>query len=356
MTASAEPEGAGWTDGLPEAPATPERVAEFLAQTPLAPEAEIGPGVTVLRATTFATRAGCRPECLPVVIAALEAVLDPAFRPEHLGNTFSPWPAFVVNGPVAARIGLYNGIYVMAAGRRANVTIGRAISLTLANCLPEVGGVRSGVLGNASRMAGLVIGEKEDTPWESLSALLGYPREASTVTVFSTFNGSPLQILPLGARFSRAEGVAALFADQCAEGWGGPGTRLVVLSPNALRVFLADGWSRADLRRYLVEHTRVPVAYLKRTRRWTPGADERPDDEGSAPIAPEDEARYLSLAGGEVAPVVWRLPDEDAPPAPVDFLPVVAGSEVAHLYTHWYQPYPTAPHPVTKVVRTTGKD
>src|SRR5262249_32473095 len=241
-------------------------------------------------------------------------------------------------------------------GRRANVTIGRAIGLTLVNGLPELAGLRNRVMGNAAQMAGMVIAEKEDTPWEPLSVLLGFPPEASTVTAFSTFQGSPLQILPLGDRFRRAITVANLYAEAGSEGWCGPGTRLLLLAPTAQRPFLEEGWSKEDLRAYLRENTRISVADLKRRRRWLPGPGESPTEEGSAPISREDESRYLSVTSGELAGKLAMLPNEPAPAsATADFLPVVAGSEVAHLYTYLFEPYPIPPpSPVTKLVRAAG--
>jgi hypothetical protein len=333
----------GWSDGYPVVEESDNAVARVLEQAGLARDSELGSGVAAAEVAVQAVRAGCRPEYMPVVVAALEAVLDAAFHAEHLGGSLAAWPAFVVNGPLAAKLRLYNGPYVMAAGRRANASIGRAISLALANCLPSIGRPRA-VFGCPSRMAGLVIAEREDTPWEPLHVMLGHPRESSTVTAFSSFQ-NPFQILPLGSRYTTATRIAALYAFNAAEGWCGPGTRMLLLSPNAQRVFLADGWSKQDLRRYLVENTKISVAQLKRLHRW--------NGEGAAsPITLDEEQHYFRLADDALWPKLHPAPGQHQLASGVDFMPVVAGSEVAHMYTELFTPYPTpTPRPVTKTIR-----
>ena len=107
--------------------------------------------------------------------------------------------------------------------------------------------------------------------------------------------------------------MANLYAEAGAEGWCGPGTRLLLLAPTAQRPFLAEGWSKEDLRAYLRENTRISVADLKRRRRWLPGPGESPTEEGSAPISREDESRYLSVTNGDLAGKVVTLPNGQAP-------------------------------------------
>lgn len=343
----------GWTDGFPVVPETDRAIARFLDAAALDAKAEVTPGVAAREAAVQAIRAGALPEYMPVIVAALEAVLDPAFSAQHLASRLSTWPAFVVNGPVVEKLGLYSGIYVMASARRANATIGRAISLALANTRPELAGRDSAVLGNASRMAGMVIAEKEDTPWTPLHAMLGQPREASSVTAFPTALGSPLQILPLGTRYTSAPPIAALIADHCSQGGMVPGTQMLLVSPNAQRAFLADNWSKEDLRAHLQKNARVSVAQLKRLRRWKPAAGERADARGSAPIVDGDEERWFRLGDPALWPNLHALNGEAAVPSPAfDVLPVVAGSEVAHLYMYLFHPYPSASaRPVTKEVK-----
>ena len=350
-----------WSDGLPTVPVTGERVASALDYLGagggdlVIEHPALRRSVTAEMAARLSLMAGCKHQYLPVVIAALEAVADPAFHLEHLASPSSPWPAFVVNGPIIRETALYTGPYVMAAGRRPNVTIARAISFILGNAGGEQ--FQGGVMGNPSRLS-MVIPEEENTPWEPMHMQLGYPRETSTVTAFSTHEGSPLQVLPLGERYNRALAVASLLAEHCAAGWCSPGTQLILISPNAQRPFLEDKWSKEDLRRYLLDNATVSVAELKRRRRWVPGPGEPPSEQASAPIQPGDDERFLSLAKGEPFDKLYDPPEgKVTPPASTDFRIIVAGSEVAHLYMYLFYPFPTPPpSPVTKTVRpATGR-
>jgi len=76
----------GWTDGLPVVPPTEERVAAMLAGTKLAPGtliAKVAPGwgkATVEKIAVNCVMAGCLPEYMPVVIAAVKAMTDPALN------------------------------------------------------------------------------------------------------------------------------------------------------------------------------------------------------------------------------------------------------------------------------------
>src|SRR5215470_3901029 len=73
--------GRGWSDGLPLVPPTEERVLRMLDGTARDPQEVLGLVPPALAAATVekiainAVMAGCKPEYLPVVLAAVEAVL-----------------------------------------------------------------------------------------------------------------------------------------------------------------------------------------------------------------------------------------------------------------------------------------
>src|SRR5205814_4939871 len=138
----------GWTDGLPVVPATAEVVQRFLAAAGRAP------GDVVLRETTRrrtisaekvainAAMAGCRPEYMPVLLAALEAMADPAFTLHGaITSTGGSATLVVVNGPIRKRLGFNAGGNVFGPGWRANATLGRAIRLITLNCLGALPGL-----------------------------------------------------------------------------------------------------------------------------------------------------------------------------------------------------------------------
>ncbi len=340
----------GWTDGLPVVPPFPELVSRFLDHAGLEPDEVIGTYevrnrvVTADKLAMNAVMAGCKPAYLPVVRAAIEAVTDPAFHLNHIASTSSPWPLFIVNGPIAEELGINHRMYVLGPGCRANATIGRAISLTLANCMDaRVGGVQQGNLGNPSRMGGQLIAEDEETGWEPLSTLLGAERGTNTVTAVGTM-GFPQQIFrPLAGG---AEAFAAVLAAHLAEGSFQRGTHVVLLSPTFQRPFLHEGWSKEDLRQYLLQNTRASVAQLKRRGRYP-----RPDlpyMRGLLPIEEGDEERMVVLASDErFDPPNW----EPGTGPQADFLIANAGGD-AGVFAALYRPFPLEDGRVVKEIRS----
>ena len=126
----------GFTDGLPVVPPTPERVIRMLSGTRRDPQqlvAIVPPNMgeaTVEKIAINAVLAGCRPEYLPVVIAALEAVCTDAFNMHGvMATTMGASPVLVVNGPIRQRIGMNMKIGALGQGNRANASIGRALRL-----------------------------------------------------------------------------------------------------------------------------------------------------------------------------------------------------------------------------------
>ena len=122
----------GWTDGLPVTPPTDERIAGMLQGTSRAPEEVVGripPNLadcTVEKVAITAVLAGCRPEYMPVLLAAVEAALEPVFTLHGLlATTYFSAPVIIVNGPVARTIGMNAGLNALGQGNRANATIGQ---------------------------------------------------------------------------------------------------------------------------------------------------------------------------------------------------------------------------------------
>ena len=128
------------TDGLPVVPPTEERVQQFIAAVNMQPDTEIAniaeraARITAEKLAINAVMAGCLPEYMPVLVAAVEALADPLFKFNHLASLGSPWPMVIVSGPMVRTLGMNHGRYVFGSGNRANATIGRAISLLLWNC------------------------------------------------------------------------------------------------------------------------------------------------------------------------------------------------------------------------------
>ena len=130
----------GWSDGLPLVPPAEERVLRMLDGTSRDPQEVIGlipPALqpaTVEKIAVNAVMAGCKPEYLPVVLAAVEAVLEEGFAMHGvLATTMFVGPVVVVNGPIRHRIGMNAKGNVLGQGNRANAAIGRALQLVIRN-------------------------------------------------------------------------------------------------------------------------------------------------------------------------------------------------------------------------------
>ena len=131
----------GWTDGLPIVPPTEGRVRAMLAGMPGHDADELVAVVppkmgraTMRQVAINAVMAGCMPEYLPVVVAALRAVSEPAYGLSHRQTTtHAGAPLIIVNGPIAKRLKINGGRGLFGPGWRANATIGRALRLVLVN-------------------------------------------------------------------------------------------------------------------------------------------------------------------------------------------------------------------------------
>ena len=242
----------GWSDGLPVVPPTADRVLRMLAGTTRRPGdivATVPPDLaecTVEKIAVNAVMAGCRPEYLPVVIAAVEAVCTDEFNMHGvLATTMSVGPVLIINGPMASRIGMNTGINALGQGNRANSTIGRAVQLVVRN----VGGGRPGAadratLGSPAKV-GFCIAEAEDTsPWTTLAESRGWRRDQSTVTAFA---GESPRVL-FDERSRSPESLTKHLA-LALRATASPRVMLaldgmVVIPPEHMARFAESGWSR----------------------------------------------------------------------------------------------------------------
>src|ERR1700754_3715987 len=179
----------GWTDGLPVVAPTPERVEAMLGEL----EGDVligylpsrGRGVSIEKAAINAVMAGCRPEYFPVVVAALEAMFDPAFNLHTvLTSTGGAAPCAVVSGPIAAEIGMNARHNVFGPGNRANATIGRALRLVAMNVLgSKPGESDASSFGHPGKFTLCFAEDPPPAPWDPLHVQLGYFEQDTTVTV-----------------------------------------------------------------------------------------------------------------------------------------------------------------------------
>jgi peroxiredoxin len=261
----------GLTDGLPVVPPTPARVMWMLTGTRRDPRdvvAIVPPNlapVSIEKIAINAVMAGCRPEYLPVVIAALEAVCTDEFNIHGImATTWGATPVIVVNGPIRQRLGMNMGTMALGYGNRANATIGRAVKLVLRN----VGGSRPGeiersTLGAIGKFTTCFAEWEERSPWEPLHVERGFKKNDNVVTVFGLEAGSR-QIADQTSRSAHAlAGSLGLGLEAC---WHpkqhGAGEILLVISPEHADTISRDKWSKAQVRARIQEVTSRPLREL----------------------------------------------------------------------------------------------
>jgi hypothetical protein len=246
----------GWTDGLPVVPPTPARVLNMLDGTRRAPDevvAVVPPDlvpVTVEKVAINAVMAGCRPEYLPVVLAAVKAACTDAFNMHGLlCTTYFSGPVVVVNGPIARDIRMNSGVNCLGQGNRANATIGRALQLVVRNVGGGVpGGIDRATFGGPGKLTFCFAEDETGSPWEPLSVERGFAPGASTVSLFPGHGPSAIidQIsrTPESLARSFAAKLRAVSHPKLVMGMGA----MLVVSPEHARVFGAAGWTKARLR------------------------------------------------------------------------------------------------------------
>jgi hypothetical protein len=256
----------GWSDGLPLVPPTEERVLCMLDGTARDPQEVLGlvppdlAPATVEKIGVNAVMAGCKPEYLPVVLAAVEAVLEEQFAMHGvLATTMFVGPVVVVNGPVRRRIGMNSKGNALGQGNRANAAIGRALQLVIRN----IGGGRPqevdrATLGNPGKYTYCFAEDEEGSSWEPLAVERGVQPGRSAVTVFAGFG---LQGIvdqksrdPESLSRSFAGSLKAIHNVKSAPSCDA----LLVVCPEHHRTFKDAGWTKARLYEELYRLCEIP--------------------------------------------------------------------------------------------------
>jgi thiol-disulfide isomerase/thioredoxin len=260
-----------WTDGLPVVPPTRERVAAMLTgRDPQRVLGEVPPArgeATLERVAACAVLAGCRPEHFPVVVAAVEAALDPSFNLNGQAVTTQPaGQLVVVNGPIRHPLGFNPGMGALGPGSRANMTVGRALRLVVT----LTGGARPGrldraTLGHPGKLGFCVAEDEEGSPWPPLHVERGFASESSVVTLIAC--DAPLSISD--HRSTQADELAWVLGWAAATTWSPNwwplgATSVYVLCPEHRALFAAAGWSKQHVRDAMFAAVTRPARELQR--------------------------------------------------------------------------------------------
>ncbi len=292
----------GWTDGFPVVPATQDRIDAMLAAVGLEPDIQVAfienrqVSVSAEKVAINAVLAGCRPEYMPVVIAAVEALADPLYGYHGPATSTGGSAVFmVVNGPIARELDMNCGDNLFAPGWRANATIGRTIRLIMRNTIGTLPGeLDRSSLGHPGKYTFCIAENEAESPWPPLHVDRGFRREQSAVTIMAALG--PHQYS--NGLSSTPEGV---LTTACAQMRISAGTMrqphyALVFAGEHMAIMAKAGWTRDDVKRYCFENTRISIAELKRIK-LKDGA-----------VTPADETEMMTLVQ-----------------APDDFLVIAAG-------------------------------
>ena len=293
-----------WADGLPIIPPTEERVRAMLGGRDGGKTLGVMPPlwrqVTLEKLAVNAVMAGCEPRAFPIIVAAVEAMLDRTFNLYGVQATTHPVaPLLVVNGPYGREVGLHSGSGCFGPGFRANATIGRAIRLIMLN----VGGAWPGrydmaTQGSPAKYSYCIAENEAASPWGPMAS-------GDTVTVFG---GEPPHNVNDHVA-TTASGILTTLSDTAVSlgsnvGWYFSQSQLMlVLGPEHAKTIADDGFTRADVQRFVYEHARLSLGQLKLGGMW--GMHDWPrwmtavaDPATLLPQVPSPEDIYVVVAGG----------------------------------------------------------
>jgi hypothetical protein len=303
---------AGFVDGLPVLPPTSARVRSLYRVAGLDPVRHLGvlePSqrpVTVYDAAVCAAVTGCGPEHLPVLVAALHAVTEPAFNLLGIQTTTgSAAPAIIVHGPLVASAGVSGGSDCLGGSAVANARIGRALRIVLRSVGGAApGGMDAATTGQPAKL-GLCFAENvERSPWPELHIDRGFAAGEGAVTVVGISGSAEI----VHAENEDADAIlstvaASMLAPGNLGGAGlfGGGSPLLVLSPEHAGSLARAGLSRADVQREVWERARIPVSALpagarSRVRRVAADRQAAGDEPLTVARAPSDI--LIAVAGG----------------------------------------------------------
>jgi hypothetical protein len=248
----------GWSDGLPVVPPEPELIEASLATLSISPDTVVGASaqrgveVTARDVALHSVLAGCLPEYLPAVVAAVQAFFDGIEQRERaVPGIADTSQCVVLNGPIRKQLDVNCGLGAFGPGWRANATIGRALRLVIGSTF---GARRAQFMGDPGLYTFCFGEDEEGPPWKPLHVERGFAADTSTATVHSVH----LYVKPLDRRNTTPEtlldGAAAFLRGKVAgAGWfpDVPCSLMIVWGHEFHRQFGAAGWSKQRMRDYL---------------------------------------------------------------------------------------------------------
>ncbi|MEO6298638.1 MAG: hypothetical protein ABIO62_03280 [Paracoccaceae bacterium] len=298
---------AGFTDGLPIMPPTPQAVQKMLTGTSHPADEVVSQGfppegliATVRDVAVNGVMAGCGPEHMSVLLASMEA-----FQKYNMNSMLRSTNSFsfmqVVNGPIRQQISMNSGTNAVGPGNRSNSCTGRALRLFITN----LGGGRWGtnlmaVIGNVSNYAFLFAENEEASPWPSLAVSNGFKPTDSVLTLFEG-----------GFAHSGNYGLGTRIEDVPPDIAGFKLSRgaAVIVSPARAASVKADGKSKDDLERFFQEKACVPLGTMRQEGQFTETAVTRGQPDTLCVPRFEPGTVKVIVAGNDASPMMqaWQM-------------------------------------------------
>lgn len=303
----------GWSDGLPFVPPTESRIAAMLKYVDLESDYVLGAipprlGIaTAEKVAANAVMAGCRPQHMPILLAAIKAMLEPSFNLYGIQTTtHCVAPLLVVNGPVANALNVHGGHNLFGPGPWANGVLGRAIRLFLLNLGGgQAGEVDKATMGHPGKYSFCIAENEAANPWTNLRVDRGFDPEESTVTVIGAeapHNINDHESTSAGGLLTTIVGTMAQTGQNNVHYQ--EGEPLLILSPEHAETIASEGFSKDDVRCLLYEEARIPLYRFsaenierRMVRKYPKQFKNRPLDT-RVPIAQSSKDIMILVAGG----------------------------------------------------------
>jgi hypothetical protein len=263
--------------------------------------AEAGPSgrdILVKDVIVNAVLAGCKPEYVPILIAAFRAMADPKYNflqsvtTSHAGGSL-----VLVSGPMAQELNIHGGQGCLGPGFRANATIGRAVNLTILNgCRAVPGKADLGCLGSPAEYAYCFAEDPTLSPWPLINE---EHFDAKTTTVLVLKAEPPSDVIDFLSQ--TAVDLLDTFISSCTclgkNNAYIPGNLLVIMTPDHARMVSGEGWDKPKLRKHFHERVHNPKAMV-RDRGIVPVRPLGFDEKSPIPATRSPQDIEIIVAGG----------------------------------------------------------
>ncbi len=294
----------GWSDGLPVVPPTAGLVGAMLEACALEPDHEVAfienrqVSVRAEKIAINAVLAGCKPEYMPVIVAAVEALADPLHGYHGPGtSTGGAAVLMIVNGPIARELGINNDHNLFGPGWRANATIGRAVRLIMRNTIGTIPGILDqSSLGHPGKYTYCIAENEADSPWPPLHTSRGFRPEQNAVTIMAALGvhqySNGLSATPEG-----------VLTTACAQMRVSAGTArqpcyAMVFAGEHQAIMKKAGYSRDDVKKFVLANSKISIAELKRMN-LKAGAITADDEKTMMNLVETPDDLLIIAAGGK---------------------------------------------------------